>query len=158
VINGDAGDDTLNGDAGNDNLIGGADNDLLVGGLGTDTLTGGTGNDIFRFNATNESLSGVGIRDIITDFLSGTDLIDLNAIDANTAVGGIQDFVLTAGSGTGVFTAAGQLRFIQVDTDGIGGVDSTRVLGNTNANTGTIEFEVLLQNYLNPLVAANFVL
>jgi Ca2+-binding RTX toxin-like protein len=158
VINGDGGDDTLNGGAGNDALLGGADNDLLVGGLNTDTLTGGIGNDIFRFNASNESLSGPGVRDIITDFLVGTDVIDLNAIDANTVAGGNQAFVLTGAGGTGAFTAAGQLRFIQIDTDGVGGVDSTRVLGNTNANTGTIEFEVLLQNYLNPLVAANFVL
>jgi Ca2+-binding RTX toxin-like protein len=158
VINGDGGDDTLNGGAGNDTLLGGTDNDLLVGGLGTDTLIGGTGNDIFRFNTSNESLSGVGVRDIITDFLVGTDLMDLNAIDANTVAGGNQDFVLTAAGGTGVFTSAGQVRFIQIDTDGVGGVDSTRVLGNTNANLATIEFEVLLQNYLNPLVAANFVL
>lgn len=63
--------DVLTGGSGNDILLGGAGNDVLVGGKGSDALTGGTGADTFR-------LSGDTKTDHITDFLSGTDLIELD--------------------------------------------------------------------------------
>ena len=63
--------DVLTGGNCNDVLTGGAGNDLLIGGKGADLLTGGTGADIFR-------LSGFTKVDHITDFLSGTDRIELD--------------------------------------------------------------------------------
>ena len=102
---GDEGNDELAGGAGNDELLGGSGNDALsggdgrdifTGGPGTDTLTGGSGRDTFDFNFTTESLSGLGIRDIITDF-NGTgpsgDQIDLKGIDANRTTFGNNDFI-----------------------------------------------------------------
>jgi Ca2+-binding RTX toxin-like protein len=49
--------------------------DTLDGGTGNDTLTGGTDVDQFRFSTT---LSGTGNRDLVTDFVSGTDVIVLD--------------------------------------------------------------------------------
>ncbi|WP_408598028.1 M10 family metallopeptidase C-terminal domain-containing protein [Limnohabitans sp.] len=71
TIKGSQFDDVLIGGSGNDQLLGGAGNDVLAGGKGADTLTGGTGSDTFR-------LSGDVKTDHITDFLSGTDRIELD--------------------------------------------------------------------------------
>ena len=63
--------DVLTGGAGKDTLRGGAGDDLLIGGKSSDTLTGGEGADIFQ-------LSGDTKTDHITDFVSGTDQIQLS--------------------------------------------------------------------------------
>ena len=108
------------------NLLSGLDgNDMLTGGLGKDTLTGGLGNDVFDFNLATESQAGLN-KDVITDFVSGSDKIDLAGIDA--VVGG-SDNAFTY-INMGAFTSvAGQLRFhvptntLQGDTDGNGVAD-----------------------------------
>jgi Ca2+-binding RTX toxin-like protein len=46
----------------------------LIGGLGSDRLVGGTGNDIFIFKE-NEA-----VVDTISDFTSGEDVINMNAL------------------------------------------------------------------------------
>ena len=81
---------TLKGGGGNDTLVGGAGNDTLIGGAGIDTLTGGAGADTFVF-ATGDSSAASGQHDLITDFTSGTDKIDLTGIDAITSTPGIID-------------------------------------------------------------------
>jgi Ca2+-binding RTX toxin-like protein len=71
-------DNTITGNTGANTLNGGDGNDFLYGGLGNDTLTGGAGVDHFVFNTTLNATSN---KDTITDFVSGTDKIDLeNAI------------------------------------------------------------------------------
>lgn len=98
---GGAGDDELYGDSfsgvelyeiggmwasgGDDVLDGGAGGDLLVGGTGDDNLTGGSGRDTFRFGAKffdgpSAGPEGTWIgsgEDVITDFRSGQDRLDL---------------------------------------------------------------------------------
>lgn len=59
-----------------DNVIIGNDNaNTLDGGLGNDTLTGGNGSDTFVFSKPLNASTNV---DTITDFVSGTDKIQLN--------------------------------------------------------------------------------
>lgn len=53
-------------------LNGGIGNDTLIGGAGTDVLVGGSGNDVFRFDFLSEK------GDSISDFVSGTDKIQIN--------------------------------------------------------------------------------
>ncbi|MFZ4523968.1 MAG: FG-GAP-like repeat-containing protein [Chlorobium sp.] len=65
--------DLLNGGRNNDTLIGGNGNDVLDGGNGNDALTGGAGNDIFQFSTTPGKYNS----DVITDFHSGSDKIEL---------------------------------------------------------------------------------
>jgi Ca2+-binding RTX toxin-like protein len=60
---------------GNDTMDGGSGNDTLIGGTESDTLTGGAGADIFAFDQAPEETSA----DSITDFLSGTDRLQLDA-------------------------------------------------------------------------------
>jgi Ca2+-binding RTX toxin-like protein len=153
TMRGNGGNDTLIGDGGNDTLIGGSGNDRLVGGSGLDVITGGTGADrligdtgadVFDYNVASDSTVATIGRDTITDFLRGTDKIDLAGIDANTATTGNAAFTRFIGS-TSNFTAAGQLKFS-------GGV----LYGNTDADA-TAEFAIVLTG-VTTLTAADVVL
>lgn len=75
--NGLAGNDSLDGGAGNDSLDGSAGNDTINGGEGKDVLSGGTGKDTFTFSVDDSTAEKAG-RDIIKDFKSGVDKIDLS--------------------------------------------------------------------------------
>lgn len=137
VFGGD-GADTLQGEAGDDTINGGDGDDILTGGAGADQLAGQGGRDVFVWRSAAESPGGA-IRDLILDFVSGEDRIDLSAIDANPHVGGNQAFVFIddaefGGLGAG---SAGQVRFsalspmqgmVEVDTDGNGVADMQIVL------------------------------
>jgi len=75
---GQDGNDLIRARLGNDTLGGGAGNDTLAGGGGSDTMTGGAGADTFVFNANDAG------RDIVTDFLLGTDLFHLSGTGTAT--------------------------------------------------------------------------
>jgi Ca2+-binding RTX toxin-like protein len=130
-IVGSQGNDSITMNGGNNVISGAGGNDTIIGGAGTDTLSGGADNDTFVFTAFNQSGLGAA-ADLITDFQAG-DVIDLSALDAITG-GGNQAFDFI---GSDAFTLAGQLRAVVV-----GG--TTIIQANTNANTGTVEFELRL--------------
>jgi hypothetical protein len=110
VLLGNAGFDTLAGFAGNDVLHGGDGGDALWGGAGKDVLSGGTGADFFQFAVASETGVVVAKRDVITDFETGFDLIDLRAIDANTKNGAAVNDAFSF-IGADLFSGvAGQLR------------------------------------------------
>ncbi|KNG92917.1 calcium-binding protein [Pseudaestuariivita atlantica] len=123
--------DRLYGRAGDDTLDGGAGADAMYGNLGADVMTGGTGDvrDRFIYFQANETGVGAGNRDIITDFVSGEDRIEISRIDADITQGFKQRFEFIGGLD---FTGrAGQLRFeidagttlVQADRDGDGIAD-----------------------------------
>ena len=151
VITGNDNINTLSGGAGADTLLGGAGNDVLVGGTGVDVLTGGANNDTFDFNAFNESGVGVGNRDLITDFTTGQDVIDLSTLDASSITAGNQAFTFI---GLADFTngnpGAGQLRYLFDGTD-------TIIQANTNNNAATVEFEIRIAGN-HTLVGTDFIL
>lgn len=96
---------TITGNDG-DNLLWGLDgDDILKGGLGADRLIGGAGrdviyagvdaaSDIILFANAGESTPGAQ-RDIVSDFVSGTDRIDLRGIDANANAANNQAFAFS---------------------------------------------------------------
>lgn len=133
VLNGLGSRDKLLGGLGNDALNGGDGDDDLIGGAGVDTMNGGAGYDWFVFDKATESGVGVGLRDIISDFVRGQDKIDVCDIDANSLLAGNQAF---AWRGTAAFTAAGQARYVQS-----GG--NTIIQFSTDADTAA-EFEIQL--------------
>ncbi|UUZ74664.1 hypothetical protein LP414_20210 [Polaromonas sp. P1(28)-13] len=134
VLSNAVGNFTGTGNALDNLMIGSKGNDVLVGGAGADTLTGGIGADTFALTALGDSGVGAGLRDIITDFLSGTDRIDFTGIDANTGVAGDQAFTML---GTGAFFGvAGQLRYDVVGAD-------TVMQGDVNGD-GAADFELQL--------------
>jgi len=82
IVSGGSGQDMLVGANGGDRLSGGDGNDRIEGGGGADTLTGGAGADVFAYRAFGDSTGGA--RDTITDFVSGTDRIDLSSLGASS--------------------------------------------------------------------------
>ncbi|PWC43591.1 M10 family metallopeptidase C-terminal domain-containing protein, partial [Azospirillum sp. TSO22-1] len=127
------------------NLIqGGAGNDTLTGGGGSDTLTGAAGADWFKFG-TADVVTGAN-ADRITDFVAGTDMIDVSGVDANSAVSGDQ---LYSFIGTSAFSGtAGQLRYAVL------GDGTTHLYGDHNGDRNA-DFELVLTGSLS-LTAANF--
>jgi Ca2+-binding RTX toxin-like protein len=134
TITGGVGNDVLSGGGANDSLAGGADADALTGGAGADTLRGGAGADLFYFVLAADSTTT--LRDVIADFVSGEDLIQMNLVDANDLIGGVQEWAFI---GTAAFATnqAGKLRVQAVNAT------SCILQGNTDNDTAA-EFAVLV--------------
>jgi Ca2+-binding RTX toxin-like protein len=144
VLTGNALDNTLAGLNGDDRLSGAAGNDLLIGGVGRDTLTGGAGADKFVYKGLSDSVIDM-MHDTITDFVRGTDKIDLSAIDANAGLAGNQAFIGTLIAGTAVFSIAGQMQ-----------LKAGVLYCNTDADAAA-EFSIALTG-ITALAATDFVL
>jgi autotransporter-associated beta strand protein len=132
-----------------DAINGGSDIDKIRGGGGADVLTGGSGADVFKYR--NASDSGLGAAaDIITDFVSGTDRINLTRIDTNPFLAGDQNFVFVD---TVAFTNNGiaQIRWVDLGAD-------LRIEADINGD-GAADMHILLQGAgAGVLTAADFVL
>ena len=127
-LTGNGSDNVLTGNAGSNRIDGGAGNDRLIGGDGVDYLIGGAGSDVFvgEINATKTaSKSGPISLDIVFDFVSGTDKIDLSGIDANTGLAGDQAFKLVSSADP---RNAGEI--------------SIRHFGNVNAAEAALGFDI----------------
>jgi Ca2+-binding RTX toxin-like protein len=136
-IKGGSGDDTIRGSSGANTIFGDA---------GADVLTGNGGADVFAYSALGDS-AGTS-RDSITDFLHGTDHIDLSRLDASTAATGDQAFTFL---GEGAFTKhAGELRVSHADPS------ITKVFADVNGD-GTADFAIHLTGGVT-LTSGDFVL
>jgi hypothetical protein len=117
----------------------------VVGGAGADVLTGGSGADRFVFNAISDSSPDA--PDVITDFVHGTDTIDLSAIDADTSSSGDQAFTNLIQSmsvfdhDVSWFESNGNT-IVQADVNGNTTADLTIVLTGTNLNLSTTDFRL----------------
>lgn len=135
TITGNRDHNELSGGAGDDRIDGGKGNDVLNGGLGADTLTGDNGKDVFVFDSIDTA------RDVITDFKTKQDTIDLSGIDA---IDGSFDDDAFAFIGSSAFSnVAGQLRFaggiLEGDVDGDGVADfSIQLQGRANLAIGDL--------------------
>ncbi|HEY0011336.1 MAG TPA: M10 family metallopeptidase C-terminal domain-containing protein [Allosphingosinicella sp.] len=128
AANGNDLDNVLTGNALSNRLNGGAGADRLIGGDGVDFLTGGAGADVFvgELNATRTAskLGNVSL-DVVLDFASGSDKIDLSGIDAITGVAGDQAFKLVKSANP---SNAGEI--------------SIRNFGNVNAAEAALGFDI----------------
>ena len=111
ILNGGLGDDQLAGGQGMDTLDGGDGNDTLRGALGTDVLTGGLGADHFVFASVLDGLLNI---DTLTDFQSGTDVIELSASvfgafsgQVGNTIGLNANLIYSAGTGALAYDADG---------------------------------------------------
>jgi Ca2+-binding RTX toxin-like protein len=138
VLEGGDGVNRLFGFGGNDTLIGGANIDGIIGGTGKDILIGGGGADSFAFGSIKDSGVSAATRDVIEDFLPGTDSMNLGKMDANTKVAGNDAFTFI---GVHHFHAsAGELR--ESFSDG-----NTVVSGDVNGD-GKADFAITLSGHL----------
>ena len=97
---------TILGDGYSNTLYGTSGNDTLNGNGGRDVLWGGSGSDIFVFDTASEANG-----DTISDFVRGSDKINLSGIDANTRSYGNQAFKFI--STQGFHKVAGELKAYQ---------------------------------------------
>ncbi|MFM7083501.1 MAG: Ig-like domain-containing protein, partial [Hyphomicrobium sp.] len=139
--------DNVTGSTGADWIFGQGGNDTLTGGAGKDYLYGGAGADNFRFAAITDSAANIAGADIIADFVSGSDKIDLSPIDAGTSGSGkpflslSQSSNIIANSVTWYQDSANSCTIVQMDNN-----------GNTVADM------VIVLNGLVNLTASDFVL
>ena len=150
---GGGGNDVISGNSANNRLQGGGGDDRLNGLAGTDRTEGGAGADIFVFSAalhsTDYLLRSDGKKftpDVLADFTSGIDKIDLSAIDAiaDTAADDAFTFI-----GTAAFSdQAGQLRFAAAD-------GLVHILGDVNGN-GIADLHIIVSG--PQVLAGDFVL
>ncbi len=153
MLSGGVGNDTITGGGGNDKIEGGPGADVLkgdagvdyiVGGWGRDVLTGGTSRDYFIFEqapryAGKESGISSTTRDYITDFVRGSDKLDIGTILATPLT-----FI-----GTGALTGAGQVHYRAAGTN-------TLVEVSLDADSAP-ELSFLLRGRFN-LTASDFIL
>jgi serralysin len=98
---GGGGNDIIVGNKASNKLSGGAGNDVISGGAGIDYVTGGAGSDIFIADINGSTMPakrGPLALDVITDFASGSDKIDLRGIDASLSLSGDQAFAFKGSS------------------------------------------------------------
>lgn len=138
LMSGGAGYEYMYGGTGNDTMSGGADWDWIEGAAGADQMTGGTGSDFFIFRSISDSGLTTTTRDTITDFVRGTDKIDLSLIDANLAIAGDQAFTLVSsftGAAGQVSIARAATTIVSLDLNGDRAVDMSFALTGNLALT-----------------------
>ncbi|WP_122465277.1 calcium-binding protein [Brevundimonas lutea] len=121
-------------------IAGNAGDNRIYGAGGQDRLSGGGGADTFIFRSTTDST--VALSDRITD-LSRDDLIDLSAIDANTAAAGNQAFSLvdsfTNVAGQARLTFSDGVTMLDLDINGDGRSDFLlRIQGDHRDHDGWV--------------------
>ena len=125
---GNASDNTLTGNGGNNTLSGAAGADTLIGGAGKDTLTGGAdADDTFVYNAASEST--VVNFDVITDFTTTSDKIDVSAIFDGTDPTTLLTTAFTGVGSAEVLFTGGKVSF---DIDGDANADFAIALTGTS--------------------------
>ncbi len=122
------------GGAGNDRIIGNTADNILVGGAGADYLLGGGGWNTFRYNAASDSTREN--ADLLLDFNTGQDKIDLSAMSqsAGVTLNYVDKFGGKAGDTVIAFNPATSRYFLAVDLTGNGKTDflvkSTRLISS----------------------------
>ena len=128
--------DYLAGDNGGNVLLGGAGDDLLVGGGGSDTLQGGDGADTFIYQLATDSPATT--IDLILDFQTGVDKLDLTALNTSAAD---RFTILSANGGTLVavdLLGDGSLDLV-IQAVGNNAIAASDVLFGTGSATSTVE-------------------
>jgi Ca2+-binding RTX toxin-like protein len=158
-LRGDGGDNHLQGGGVSDRLYGRAGDDTLDGGTGADALYGNSGADVmtggpdagrmdrFIYFQMSDSGTGEGNRDVITDFVSGEDRIEISRFDADIIASRNQAFTFIGDAGFS--GTAGELGYVHSNGDTIVQAD---VDGDTVA-----DFEIELIGIME-LTASDFIL
>lgn len=129
-LTGNALNNVLTGNAAVNTLNGGTGNDTLIGGAGKDVLTGAAGSDVFRFDVAFSNTD----FDTITDFVSGTDKISLDATLVSALGGAVES---TEFASTGYLIYNKTTGYLTYDADGSGSVTAVTIalIGSTKHPT-----------------------
>ena len=156
---GGSGHDLLLGNEVTNHLSGNAGDDTFMGGDGVDYFTGGIGSDVFIAELndmlTASKLGNISV-DVVTDFQTGADIIDLFGIDAKANTDGFQNFNLVKNSHdkqgevwTHTYNSARTAeKALGIDLDGVSGANrggaTTVVFGDVDG--GGADFAFVLTN------------
>ncbi len=125
-ITGDNKGNKLDGGSGNDTIDGGGGDDIISGSHGADYLFGGKGKDVFLFDNAGDSTVDAAGRDLIADFKTGADHIDLSGLQDEVAGGAglslVSGFSGVAGQVVISAISAGR-QSVMVDLNGDGVAD-----------------------------------
>lgn len=105
ILSGGDGNDWLDGGASNDTLKGDAGADTIIGGKGKDVMTGGADADTFVF-AFGDTSANTGFVDTITDFVAGSDKIDIDVFNGALAPAAYAETQIASNSYDDAFAAA----------------------------------------------------
>ncbi|WP_322522204.1 Ig-like domain-containing protein [Guyparkeria halophila] len=144
ALSGSANDDVLFGGLGNDELVGNAGDDVLIGGKGDDTLTGGLGDDVFKWELNDQGNATSPANDVITDFGTGNDVLDLRDLLVDEAEQPVADFLSVTEDGSDLV--------FQVSHDGgtSGQTQTIRMEGKSFSDfNGATNSDELIQNMLD---------
>lgn len=133
LLSGFSGSDTFYGGAGNDTLSGGTGVDYLFGNEGRNVLIGGADADYFYF--ADHIADPTGLRQSVTDFISGVDHLVLDSdLGGFNALAAVTDAQFRAGAGfTTALTAEQRLIYnttnglLYLDVDGLGGTAAVQI-------------------------------
>lgn len=141
-MNGGEGTDFIRGEEGNDSIWGGSDNDSIIGGDGIDQLKGDSGSDMFVWTAASESGTGIGNRDIIKDFTSGEDKIDLSSFSGNFTFvsGGNGEADMYANMAQVAYMFSSSDTIVYVDSDGDNHADFEIEIDGENISLSIADF------------------
>ncbi|MBX9255404.1 type I secretion C-terminal target domain-containing protein [Desmonostoc muscorum CCALA 125] len=125
-------DQIFNGTPGRDTLTGNDSNNLITGLQGADTLTGGAGSDRFVYTSIRDA------GDKITDFVAGTDKIDLSQLFQSLSLGSL-DYESATTQGYLSFGTVLSNTTVNIDLDGTTGrARPTPLLTVQNVSQSTI--------------------
>lgn len=122
---GGKGNDILRGDGGSDILKGQGGRDTLIGGAGKDILTGGAKADTFVFKSMSDSTADSN-ADVVKDFKSGVDHIDISAVSSGLVFIGTSSFSNSSEVRATLNTAGNTV--VRIDVDGDGAADMKIIL------------------------------
>jgi Ca2+-binding RTX toxin-like protein len=162
VLIGNQANNTLTGNAGNDALLGRAGNDLIVAGAGNDKVYSGDGFDVAQLGAGSDTFfAELGTKtaskvgpvswDIITDFTTGADKIDLSELDHAFAFKGTSASKNAGDLTYKVFDSInGAEKALGFDIDGhsgAGGVSGPVTVVFANLDGGGADVGIILLNH-----------
>lgn len=156
ILRGSSASESFNGGVGKDYIYAGSGNDNVTGGAGKDYLVGGLNADKFIFLNKTETSAG-SERDVIRDFQSGTDKIDLHLMDANDLVAGLQHFSFlgkVAGATSLKMGALGYYFGNVAASDG-GATHTGLILGGDTSGDGRADFEIAVDGRYLSLAVLN---
>jgi hypothetical protein len=125
---------------GNESVDAFGGDDIITGGAGADTLNGGRGSDTFVYLAVTDSGTTANTRDVIEDFVSGTDKIDLSGVDAIAGTASDDAFAFLGADGAAFTGKAGELRWYSSGS----GKDAIRVIEGDVNGDGAADFQIEL--------------